>query len=160
MVHGLSTCGSWAIALRLSSCGDRVSCSAACGIFPDQGLNLYVLLWQVDSVPLSQQGSPIFVLNSPFFNLFFPKFLPNFPKIIYSIIPHLILICTQCCKELDMTKVKIQATIISHLILFKKKKLSSKSLPQQQSEMVSNIANIITSQIFFHFSNGLPLFLW
>ena len=30
----------------------------ACGIFPDQGLNPYLLHWQADSLPLSHQGSP------------------------------------------------------------------------------------------------------
>ena len=33
------------------------SCSTACGIFPDQGLNLCLLYWQVDYLPLSYQGS-------------------------------------------------------------------------------------------------------
>ena len=38
---------------RLSSCGSRgPSCSAACGIFPDQGLNPCPLHWQADSQPL------------------------------------------------------------------------------------------------------------
>ena len=32
--------------------------SAACGIFPDQGSNLYPLHWQADSQPLRHQGSP------------------------------------------------------------------------------------------------------
>ena len=36
----------------------RLSCSTVCGIFPDQGLNLCVLHWQVDSLLLSHQGSP------------------------------------------------------------------------------------------------------
>ena len=36
----------------------RLSCSAACGIFLDQGLNPCLLHWQVDSLPLSHQGSP------------------------------------------------------------------------------------------------------
>ena len=36
----------------------RFSCPAACGIFPDQGSNLYLLRWQADSLPLSHQGSP------------------------------------------------------------------------------------------------------
>ena len=31
-----------------------LSCSAACGIFPDQGLNLYPLNWQADSYPHSR----------------------------------------------------------------------------------------------------------
>ena len=34
------------------------SCSAACGIFPDQGLNPCSLHWQADSQPLHHQGSP------------------------------------------------------------------------------------------------------
>ena len=34
------------------------SCSAACGIFPDQGSNPCPLRWQVDSQPLCLQGSP------------------------------------------------------------------------------------------------------
>ena len=34
------------------------SCSAACGIFPDQGSNPCPLHWQVDSQPLRHQGSP------------------------------------------------------------------------------------------------------
>ena len=35
-----------------------LSCSAACGIFLDQGLNTHLLHWQVDSLPLSHQGNP------------------------------------------------------------------------------------------------------
>ena len=34
------------------------SCSAACGIFPDQGSNPCPLHWQADSEPLRHQGSP------------------------------------------------------------------------------------------------------
>ena len=36
----------------------RLSCSASCGIFPDQGSYLCLLHWQADSLPLSHQGSP------------------------------------------------------------------------------------------------------
>ena len=36
------------------------SCSAACGIFPDQGSNPCPLHWQADSQPLRPQGSPYF----------------------------------------------------------------------------------------------------
>ena len=36
------------------------SCSAACGIFSDQGSNPCPLHWQADSQPLRHQGSPIF----------------------------------------------------------------------------------------------------
>ena len=34
-------------------------CSAACGIFPDQGSNPCPLHWQADSQPLHHQGSPM-----------------------------------------------------------------------------------------------------
>ena len=44
--------GSVAVALGLSH-------SAACGIFPDRGLNPCLLHWQVDSLPLSPQGGPV-----------------------------------------------------------------------------------------------------
>ena len=36
----------------------RLSCSAACGLFPDQGSNPCPLHWQADSQPLRHQGSP------------------------------------------------------------------------------------------------------
>ena len=35
-------------------------CSAACGIFPDQGSNPCPMHWQADSQPLRHQGSPNF----------------------------------------------------------------------------------------------------
>ena len=40
------------------------SCSAASGIFPDQGSNLCPLHWQADSQPLRHQGSPVFLFLS------------------------------------------------------------------------------------------------
>ena len=39
------------------------SCSAACGIFPDQGSNPCPLHWQADSQPLRHQGSPLYQLS-------------------------------------------------------------------------------------------------
>ena len=42
----------------------RPSCSAACGIFPDQGSNPCPLHWQADSQPLRHQGSPRFLFLS------------------------------------------------------------------------------------------------
>ena len=55
--------GPAAAARRLQSAGSvvvvhRPSCSAACGIFPDQGSNPCPLHWQADSQPLRHQGSP------------------------------------------------------------------------------------------------------
>ena len=61
---------SWPVLLR--STGSRragsiivahgPSCSAACGIFPDQGSNPCPLHWQADSQPLRHQGSPTLLI--------------------------------------------------------------------------------------------------
>ena len=53
---------------RLQSAGSAIvahgpSCSAACGIFPDQGPNPCPLHWQADSQPLRHQGSPYNILE-------------------------------------------------------------------------------------------------
>ena len=50
------------------------SCSAACGILPDQGSNPCPLHWQADSQPLRHQGSP-----QPIFN-----FLKNLHTVLHS----------------------------------------------------------------------------
>ena len=44
------------------------SCSAACGIFPDQGSNPCPLHWQADSQPLRHQGSPMPLFLSALLN--------------------------------------------------------------------------------------------
>ena len=55
--HGLFSTGSTVV-------GHGLSCSAACGILPDQGWSPCFLHWQVDSLPLRHHGSPplVFVL--------------------------------------------------------------------------------------------------
>ena len=46
------------------------SCSAACGIFPDQGSNPCPLHWQADSQPLRHQGSPAsFFLMAAYYSI-------------------------------------------------------------------------------------------
>ena len=69
--HSSSRCAGLSLSrpLLLRSTGSRragsavvahgPSCSAACGIFPDQGSNLCSLHWQADSQPLRHQGSPM-----------------------------------------------------------------------------------------------------
>ena len=52
----LRSTGSRALASVVVARG--LSCSEACGIFPDQGLNLCLLPWQADSIPLTHWGSP------------------------------------------------------------------------------------------------------
>ena len=60
--------GAWAsevAAPKLQTTGStvaahRLSCSPACGLFPDQGSDPRLLHWQADSLPLSHQGSPYF----------------------------------------------------------------------------------------------------
>ena len=42
------------------------SCSAACGVFPDQGSNPCPLHWQADSQPLRHQGSPSYLFCKHF----------------------------------------------------------------------------------------------
>ena len=37
----------------------RLSCSVACGILPDQGLNPCRLHWQTNSLPLNHQRNPL-----------------------------------------------------------------------------------------------------
>ena len=68
--HSSSRCAGLSLSrpLLLRSTGSRrvgsvvvahgPSCSAACGILPDQGSNPCPLHWQADSQPLSHQGSP------------------------------------------------------------------------------------------------------
>ena len=68
--HSSSRCAGLSLSrpLLLRSTGSRragsvivahgPSCSAACGIFPDQGSNPCRLHWQADSQPLRHQGSP------------------------------------------------------------------------------------------------------
>ena len=54
------------------------SCSAACGILPDQGSNLCPLHWQADSQPLRHQGSPLLQLLNDFLVLVLTAvFLPG-----------------------------------------------------------------------------------
>ena len=66
VVHGCQNSGPVVVPHRLS-------CSAACGIFLDQGLNPRLLHWQMDSLPPSRQGSPIACfLKSISLRLYFP----------------------------------------------------------------------------------------
>ena len=64
-VHGLLVavaCGAQALRhVGLSTCG--LISLVACGIFPDRGLNLCLLHWQVDSQPLDHQGIPAIILE-------------------------------------------------------------------------------------------------
>ena len=55
------------------------SCSAACGIFPDQGSNPCPLHWQADSQPLHHQGSPVdvFLMYLWEWGILYPLILPS-----------------------------------------------------------------------------------
>ena len=57
-VWGLSSCGCQALEPRPVVVVHELSCSAACEIFLDQGLNPYPLHWQGISLPLSHQKCP------------------------------------------------------------------------------------------------------
>ena len=85
MGHSSSRCAGLSLSrpLPLRSTGSRragsavvahgPSCSAACGIFPDQGPNPCPLHWQADSQPLRHQGSPL--IFKKLINLFLLLFL-------------------------------------------------------------------------------------
>ena len=49
----------------------RLSCSAACGIFPDHGSNPCLLHWQANSLPLSHQETA----DNRFFGPFYMKII-------------------------------------------------------------------------------------
>ena len=68
---GFSCCGARALGTQASVVvAHGLSCSAACGIFLDQGLNPCPLHQQVDSQPLHHQGRPeLPILNSKKVNL-------------------------------------------------------------------------------------------
>ena len=51
----------------------RLSCSVACGIFPDRGSNPCLLHWQVYSLLPSHQGSPL-------------KFSQYFPNVFFALL--------------------------------------------------------------------------
>ena len=100
--HSSSRCAglslSWSLLLQStgSRCAGPVvvahgpSCSAACGILPDQGSNPCPLQWQADSQPLCHQGSPK-MLNSLTWDIWFSLIDSNLLK--YRL-PGL------CCKKL------------------------------------------------------------
>ena len=60
-------------------------CSAAYGIFPDQGSNPCLLHWQVDSLPLSHHGSHTTLSIPNLLSNIIPKLSCNFPP-QYSIL--------------------------------------------------------------------------
>ena len=60
-----SYCGTQALGTRVSVVAALgLSCSMACGIFPDQGWNPCPLHWQGDSYTLYHQGSPFLWLSN------------------------------------------------------------------------------------------------
>ena len=65
---------------------NQLSCSAACGIFPDRGSNPCLLHWQGDSLPLSHQGSP----SQRFYHLFKPTLLISFPSSLHFHVDYLL----------------------------------------------------------------------
>ena len=57
-----------------------LTCSVACGIFPDQESNPYPLLWQADSIYCTTRKSPRFFFNS--YNTFFKLFIYLFLAVL------------------------------------------------------------------------------
>ena len=63
------------------------SCSAACGIFPDQCSNPCPLHWQADSQPLHHQGSPTFIEKTIFSVVFSILYFINIHSNCYYFLP-------------------------------------------------------------------------
>ena len=63
-----------------------LGCPEACGIVPDQGLNLCLLRWQADSNPLSHQGSPGLFLRTFVVDFFLSVFNDLLIHILYLIL--------------------------------------------------------------------------
>ena len=57
--RGLTSCSSWALDIGSTAVVHRLSCSTACGIFLDQGLNLCLLRWQADFFTTEPPGKPL-----------------------------------------------------------------------------------------------------
>ena len=95
--HSSSRCAGLSLSrpLLLRSTGSRragsvivahgPSCSAACGIFPDQGSNPCPLHCQADSQPLRHQGSPDHVILTAKCRLYF--------EILFRIVSVILIIC-------------------------------------------------------------------
>ena len=79
---GFSSCDSGALEHSSLVMAHRLSCSAVCGVFPDQGSNPRLLHLQTDCLPMSHQGSPgfktkkivIFLFPSLNTNLYFGRY--------------------------------------------------------------------------------------
>ena len=94
--HSSSRCAGLSLSrpLLLRSTGSRragsvivahgPSCSAACGIFPDEGSNPCPLHWQADSQPLRHQGSP-----QPCIILFMKVLSSHLENLKYTILPNM-----------------------------------------------------------------------
>ena len=106
--HSSSWCAglslSWPLLLRStgSRCAGSVvvahgpSCSAACGIFPDQGSNPCPLHWQADSQPLRHQGNPPYAFLTRFEEIkdsvLFSTFSSTFLSIVKDCLTLLVII--------------------------------------------------------------------
>ena len=68
----LTSCGLWALEHGLMVVAHGLSCSVACEVFLDQGLNLCLLRWPADCYPLChQESSRIKIFKHQFFHLCF-----------------------------------------------------------------------------------------
>ena len=118
--HSSSRCAGLSLSrpLLLQSTGSRragsvvvahgPSCSAACGIFPNQGSNPCLLHWQANSQPLRHQGSPKVLI----YRLYWPRIMDRELRLMF-----LSEFWTPCSQILSWFK-KCAAFLILLLALF------------------------------------------
>ena len=86
------------------------SCSAACGIFPDQGSNPCPLHWQADSQPLRRQGSPMLRLLKVNFQILYSKKLTECQEALLEVRAE----CLRKATELGLTGVAAWKLTMRH----------------------------------------------
>ena len=90
---GVQSTGSVVVVLELS-------CSAACGIFPDQESNPCLLHWQADSSPLSHQGSPGFCFSPKQIIDFLAVIVPGQVQAVISSLPSVTMMSAQFARPI------------------------------------------------------------
>ena len=77
-----------------------LSCSATCGIFPNQESNPCLLHWQADSSPLSCQGSPGFCFSPKQIIDFLAVIVPGQVQAVISSLPSVAVVSAEFARPM------------------------------------------------------------